>query len=412
VVFGEALADEIVAVLARTGTLTKVATCPSGQAHHCCWHMGGQLMGIRNGYFQGGTQLDRDASDKVLAEWLEASEVSGEPTLIAGDFNATQAELPVSRWFAAAGWQELGGLQQPATCLPSKGQPRRIDWLLASRGLLPAIRGPAQVRWDIGVKPHAVQVVKVCLTERRKFPKWHGATPLASMAGERPPAEARGTPTPQQSQQHEGSGAAAGPRGPTAEHEKQQRKLRQASNAYWCAEAWIARRSQWQQAWRNDSVEAAWEVFWQTTLDLHDAASAGSQGAWLPCFTRVEQEMQQVKAGRAADCAEGLLVRRIGQVESLCRVATDTGAAQAVIRRQLARKLRANVQCPQVPPATANLLDPWARKHLIAQTKAVLERHRVAAAVRRRDGWHTWLAEQAATGNRKTFAWIRQEEAK
>ena len=75
------------------------------------------------------------------------------------------------------------------------------------------------------------------------------------------------------------------------------------------------------------------------------------------------------------------------------------------------RKLRADVQCPLVPPVTANLLDPWARKHLIAQTKVVLEQHRVAASVRGRNGWHTWLAEQAAAGNRKTFAWIRQEES-
>ena len=121
-VHGEEVEGEIlVAVLAWKGSLAKVAKCPSGQAHHCRWQMGGQHMSILNGYFQGGTQQDRDASDKVLAEWLEAAEVSGEPTLIAGDFNATQAELPVSIGFAAAGWQELGGLEQPATCLPSRG---------------------------------------------------------------------------------------------------------------------------------------------------------------------------------------------------------------------------------------------------------------------------------------------------
>ncbi len=74
------------------------------------------------------------------------------------------------------------------------------------------------------------------------------------------------------------------------------------------------------------------------------------------------------------------------------------------------RKLRADVQCPLVPPVTANLLDPWLRKHIIAQTKVVLEQHRVAASDRRRNGWHIWLAEQAAAGNWKTFAWIRQEE--
>ena len=145
-------------------------------------------------------------------------------------------------------------------------------------------------------------------------------------------------------------------------------------------------------------MEAAWEVFWQTTLDLHDAASAGNQEVWWPGYTRSEQEMQPVKAGRSADRTEGLLIRRIGQLETPGRVPTDTGAAQAVVRKQLVRKLRADVQCPLVPPVTANLLDPWARKHLIAQTKVVLEQYRVAASVRRRNGWHTWLAEQAAAG--------------
>ena len=157
--------------------------------------------------------------------------MSGDPTLIAGDFNATQAELPVSRWFAAAGWQELGGLEQPATCLPSRGQPRRIDWLLASRGLLPAIRGPAIVRWDVGVRSHAVHLVKVDLTEHRMFPKWHCATPLAPLAGGRPPARANGHEAPLQSQRQSAQSSAARPEGPTAEQKKQQKKLRQASNA-------------------------------------------------------------------------------------------------------------------------------------------------------------------------------------
>ena len=39
----------------------------------------------------------------------------------------------------------------------------------------------------------------------------------------------------------------------------------------------------------------------------------------------------------------------------------------------------------------------------------MLEQHRLAAAARRRDGWHAWLAEQKVAGDRKTFAWIRAE---
>ena len=119
----------------------------------------------------------------------------------------------------------------------------------------------------------------------------------------------------------------------TRARRKQRRKLHQASDAYWCTVAWRARQSQWQQALRSESVEAAWEVFWQTTFDLHDAASAGNQEVWWPGYTRNEQEMQLVMAGRSVDRTEGLLIRRIGQLETLGRVATDAGAAQAVVRK-------------------------------------------------------------------------------
>ena len=86
------------------------------QAHHFQWRMGGQSLRIRNGYYQGKTQHDRDLSDEILTDWLEQAETSGEPTLVAGDFTATRAELTSSRWFEAVGWYELGGAQQPATC--------------------------------------------------------------------------------------------------------------------------------------------------------------------------------------------------------------------------------------------------------------------------------------------------------
>ena len=201
------------------------------------------------------------------------------------------------------------------------------------------------------------------------------------------------------------------PKGPSAEQAKQKKKIRQAEIGYWCAEAWRARSTQWQLALKSGSVEAAWEVFWQTTLDLHGAVSGGDQAQWMPGYTRSEQEMPPAKAGKSIDRAEGLFTRRIGQLESLGLVAMDTGAAQAVIRKQLVVKLRADVQCPKVPPVTANLLDPWVRKTLIAQSKRVLEQHRVEAFVRRLNGWHTWLADQVAEGNRKMFAWIRADEA-
>ena len=116
----------------------------------------------------------------VLAEWLEAAEEAGEPTVVVGDFNATCDELDISRWYEAAGWNELGGLQQPTTCLPSRGLPRRSDWSMANRGVQPALCASAAVRWDLGLKPRGAQVFQIELQNRLRHSCWQAATPLAA----------------------------------------------------------------------------------------------------------------------------------------------------------------------------------------------------------------------------------------
>ena len=114
VVYGEEVQGALlVAGFARSGALQKVSKCQSGQAHHFQWKVGSQCLQVRNGYYQGISQQERDMADEVLADWLEQAEKTGEPTLV-GDFNATRAELTTSRWYEAAGWYELGGAQQPA----------------------------------------------------------------------------------------------------------------------------------------------------------------------------------------------------------------------------------------------------------------------------------------------------------
>ena len=45
------------------------------------------------------------------------------------------------------------------------------------------------------------------------------------------------------------------------------------------------------------------------------------------------------------------------------------------------------------------------------EAKEMLEKYRVVRASWRQDGWHEWLVEQKADGNKKVFAWIRREEA-
>ena len=142
--------------------------------------MGGQLLSISNAYMQGATRQEKDQLESVLAGWLEAAEESGEPCMIVGDFNSTRDELDISRWCEAAGWYELGGLRQPATFLPSRGLPRRLDWLLANRAVQPALCGDAVVRWDLGLKTHAAQVFSIELEHRLRYSCWQATTPLAA----------------------------------------------------------------------------------------------------------------------------------------------------------------------------------------------------------------------------------------
>ncbi len=105
----------LVAAFAWKGALQRIEKCPSGTVHHFRWQVVGQYMFVRSGYLPRATRREKDHLALVLAEWLDAAEGSSEPTMIVGDFNATRDELDISRWLEAAGWYELGDMQQPAT---------------------------------------------------------------------------------------------------------------------------------------------------------------------------------------------------------------------------------------------------------------------------------------------------------
>jgi hypothetical protein len=125
----------------------------------------------------------------------------------------------------------------------------------------------------------------------------------------------------------------------------------------------------------------------------------------------MQNELKPQKAGRIGDRVTGLLAQRLGQLESLKRVCNVAGAEQALIRKQLVKKLRTHRGCPQVPAITANLADPLVINSWLKQSRAALEHHRVQAACQRRDAWHSWLAQQKASGDKAVFAWLRQEES-
>ncbi len=93
------------------------------------------------------------------------------------------------------------------------------------------------------------------------------------------------------------------------------------------------------------------------------------------------------------DRAEGLLMRRIGQLQMLKQVAAAPGAEKEQIRRRLKRRLRSGCGCEQVPAVTADLSDPLVLSEVAKETREALERHRCARAKQRRDGWNAWFAD-------------------
>ena len=79
------------------------------------------------------------------------------------------------------------------------------------------------------------------------------------------------------------------------------------------------------------------------------------------------------------DRTEGLLMRRVGQLQML-------GAEKEAIRKQPKHQLRSGRGCEQVPAVTANLSDPFVLNKLAKETREALERRRCARAQQRRDG--------------------------
>ena len=132
---------------------------------------------------------------------------------------------------------------------------------------------------------------------------------------------------------------------------------------------------------------------------MHHYGSGGMQEEWRPGHCKMQQELQPQKGGQTSDRTSGLLMKRIGQLQSLARVCNLAGAEQAVIRKQLVRRLRADCECPKVPAVTANLADPLVIKSLLKKTHCDLEQHRLEAGRKRSDGWHAWLAAQRDTGD-------------
>ena len=112
------------------------------------WHRGGRspiLVASVYGFPQRDAAQLQALNEALLLVQELAEQRGAIPAIIGADLNTLLEFLPASAWFSACGWVDLNAPQ--ATCLPSQGEARRIDCLLANRNLVPLLPSQALDSW-------------------------------------------------------------------------------------------------------------------------------------------------------------------------------------------------------------------------------------------------------------------------
>ena len=81
--------------------------------------------------------------------------------------NMTRQEAPLASWLDLC---QCSDTSDRPTCLAGKN-PRRIDWMIVSRGLQHIITG-RQLRWDTGLATHAWQTIDITTGTPSQYTQW------------------------------------------------------------------------------------------------------------------------------------------------------------------------------------------------------------------------------------------------
>ncbi|CAK0858704.1 unnamed protein product, partial [Prorocentrum cordatum] len=81
------------------------------------------------------------------------------PALLVGDLNCRLADIGLDGLLAMAGWRDLLGAAGP-TCIPSQGEPSRIDYALANESAAGMVT-QVGLRWGLGLAMHAALLVTI-----------------------------------------------------------------------------------------------------------------------------------------------------------------------------------------------------------------------------------------------------------
>ena len=324
-----------------------------------------------DGHADGATK-DEDNEKLVIAamSWLRS--LGDVPSLIVGDLNLVVPSSGVAPLLAMSGWHDVLASAGP-TCLPSSGQPSRIDYVLANKPALAHIEA-AGLRWDLGIATHAALELEIRMapTEQARMRR-----PVAPLDG--PPCE----------------GWAATSAGVT--------------------EAILSEHGVgFRTALAEGDLDAAWgvlEAAMRSWLSRRIGHEAPLERQYASAAWRAPHPKTTGAGGEAQDKACDASLLRLRRLRSLQHATARWGLACQPARAVLSVLQRDEQDADWA--AALGAIGPLAASlsELVVQAESDLSSKQREARARRKDSWHAWVQEALANGGGKLYRWIKGNDS-
>ncbi|CAK0820999.1 unnamed protein product [Prorocentrum cordatum] len=345
-----------------------------GRLQHVAVHFGfGRAVHFLNCYGYAGGQSDRERNVNLLIEaagWLQG--LGQAPAFLVGDLNFRIGDSGFEGVLGMAGWRDLLAAAGP-TCLPSSGEPSRIDYVLANPQALGLVQRVG-LRWDLGIATHAALLVELRAEAPERALLRRPVAPLdgAAQAGWSPAAARSATASVL-------AGFEGAFRGALSTHDM---------DAAWATlsqamRAWLATRMGLGTVPERPHAAAAWEA--------ERLATTGG-------------------GGEAADAAADAALLRLRRLRGLRHAQGRSLAANAreVAAATLAALRAADAGQPDWSAALAGLsVDEVLPDGVLEQAEAAWRSARASARSRRQDAWRDWVKASVSDEQGRLYRWIR-----
>ncbi|CAK0848334.1 unnamed protein product [Prorocentrum cordatum] len=370
----------LLAAATRVGRCSARASAPQGlsgrhpgRLQHVALHFGqGRALHVMNCYGYAGGRQDIDRNADLILEgvgWLRS--LGDAPALLVGDLNCRLADTGLDGLLAMAGWPDLLRAAGP-TCIPSQGEPSRIDYALANESAAGMVT-QVGLRWDFGLAMHAALLVTVRVG-RPELALLR--QPVAKLDG---PARAAW------------SAASA----------------RDVTTAVRCCFEEPFRR-----ALRRDDLDAAWEQLGQalrTWLATRLGAPAVPDRPHAAAALLAERPPTAGGDGEAADAAADAALLRLRRLRSLqhARRRSSAAAGRAATGTLQALWASAAGDAGWEAALAAMLPSGPVADSLIEQAETEWRLAQAAARAWRRSEWRRWVDDSLRNDQGRLYRWIR-----